>query len=282
MLYAITLCNSKDRSSLKELIVPVHYSDALTTNNTWTVPSGRREKFSLIKDIAINTYYDLVGQVIKIYPNTSCVELYITDYTSNNLLYNYQWGKEGEKESAREGDEYGYCSRGTTKKWRGPLGKRTLLISLWSPHASFARTHVNEDDFVHLRNVHVKYSKDAKIEGALHTDHKYHNRIDITPVQPQSDDRVKDVLRRKKEYYKQFKQESGDFVDKARVQKRKQGEHGETLSRNQMKKQRKQEREQAESANQDTVASTIKTFRNELNKNSKYVFPEALNNLSIH
>ena len=166
MLYAISLCNSKDRGSFEPVPRPSNEISSVASNGSLISQPGRRDKFSLLKDISIDTYYDLVGQVVKLYPNMSRVELSITDYTQNSLFYNYEWGREGEDGETRDGDTYGYASRNTPRKWPGPYGKRTLLVALWSPHSYYAHNNVKEGDFVHLRNVHIKFSKDGKIEGS--------------------------------------------------------------------------------------------------------------------
>lgn len=244
MLYATSLCNSQDRETFSAFIRPNLETKSVPLSSLSSNITGSRQKFSLIKDVAVDTYYDLVGQVVKVYPNNGRVELYITDYTSNGLLYNYEWGREGENAVVREGDPYGHISRGVGKKWRGPFGKMTLTVTLWDPHAYYTQNNVKEDQFVFLRNVHIKWSRDAKVEGVLHTDKRYPSRIDIT-ILDTGDDRVKDVLRRKRDYAAKFKMQSEELVGEARGQKRKQSGEGEALSKNQLRKRRKQERELA-------------------------------------
>ena len=255
MLYAIYLCNSRDRSSFTFTapgppINPAAVSQGLladstpsSSKETSSALQGRRDKFSWIKDVVINVFYDVVGQVVKIFPSNGCVELYITDYTSNSLLYNYEWGQEDGEALSRDGDEYGYTPRASSrKKWPGPFGKMTLTVTLWPPHSHFAQGNVKELDYVHIRNMRVKFSRDAKLEGALHSDRKWPDRVDITILDKKDDDRVKDVLRRKLEYTKRFKAQSQAFVEEVRGQKRKVSEDEKPLWKTQAKKMRKQER----------------------------------------
>ena len=246
MLYAISLCNAQDRNTFTAPAEP--RATLIPTTEPSLSGSNSRQKFSVVKDVVIDKFYDLVGQVVKIFPNNGRTELYITDYTSNTLLYNYEWGREGEDGVPKEGDPHGYLPRASGKKWRGPFGKMTLMVTLWPPHSYFAETNVKEDDFVFLRNVRIKYSGDVKLEGGLHTDRRDSDRIDVNILKDCSDDRVKDVLRRKKEYGKNFKQQSEELIAEARGQKRKAGEEGENLSKAQARKRRKQlrEREQQE------------------------------------
>ena len=283
--YAVALCNSRDRDSYS---APVPQTSSKGSPSGTTVPSLSvipKQKFSLIKDMECDRFYDLVGQVVRIYPNISCTDLYITDYTHNGLLYNHEWGLHDD-DASRDGDEYGYAPR-VKKKWRGPYGKKTLTVTLWPPHAYWAQTNVKEDDFVFLRNVRTKFSADQKLEGVLHSDRKYPDRVDVTILHSKddSDDRVKDVLRRKREYIKQFKDQSKEFVDDVRGQKRKGDGDSEPLSKNQLKKRRKQERELAKTAkptvnspaegiktNDESLSiSSLRAARNELNKNSKFI-----------
>lgn len=203
----------------------------------------RADKFSMIKDVEHEKFYDLVGQVIKIYPSYNDVELFITDYTSNVLLHNYEWGGGGQGGGGyREGDEYNYLPR-SRKDWPGPFGKLTLMVSLMSPHSHFASSNVRENDFVFLRNVRIKQSSNRTLQGSLWQDQKYLERIDVSVITDKSDHRVKDILRRKLEYKKRFDAQSARFVDEARGQKR---DRDEPLSKSQNKKRRKQQKEQEE------------------------------------
>lgn len=203
----------------------------------------RADKFSVIKDVEHHKFYDLVGQVIKIYPSYNDVELFITDYTPNVLLHNYEWGGGGQGgESYREGDEYNYLPR-SSKNWPGPFGKHTLMVSLMSPHSYFARSNVRENDFVFLRNVRIKQSSNRTLQGTLWQDQKCLDRVDVSVITDKSHHRVKDILRRKLDYTKRFEVQSAGFVDEVRGQKR---DRNEPLSKSQNKKRRRQQKEQEE------------------------------------
>ena len=260
VLYAVSLCNFRDRSSftitaptppVTPQVTPQAASTAPTSSSagaTLSTVQGRRDKFALIKDVVIDVFYDVVGQVIKIFPANGCVELYISDYTSNSLLYNYEWGQGDGEALSRDGDEYGYAPRTSSRrKWPGPFGKMTLTVTLWPPHSYFAQGNVKELDFVFLRNMRVKQSRDAKLEGSLHSDRRWPDRVDIT-VLDKDDDRVKDVLRRKLDYTRRFKAQSQAFIEEVRGQKRKLDENDKPLSKTQAKKMRKQEREKTQKA----------------------------------
>lgn len=244
MQYAISLCNSRDRSEFTPPSSPPTGSvlppslDALSTVQV-------RDKFSLVKDVSVGTFYNLVGQVVRLYPSNGRVELYVTDYTSHCLVWNYPEPDDGVG-SGREGDEYNYTGGSSAnKKWKGPYGKMTLTVTLWENNAYFCQQHIKENDFVHLRNVRVKYSRDAKVEGALHSDRRYPDRIDVTILKnDDGDDRVKDVLRRKRDYWKRFNNKAEDIAHQTKALKRKGMGDDKPLSKNQARKKRKQESKQ--------------------------------------
>ena len=246
MRYVVKLHSSRDRNTFVEpASTPSKLPTTPSATGSASIDRVWKDKFSLIKDIACDTYHDLVGQVVKTYPHNDRVELYLTDYTSNTLLFNYEWGQDDEDGSGREGDAYSYVPRASAnKKWPGPFGKMTLTVTLWPPHAYFCRQNVKDNDYVHLRNVHIKFSRDCKLEGVLHSDQRYPERIDVTILKNHdNDDRAKDVLCRKRDYTKKFQNSSEAFVAEARGLKRKGMEEMKPLSKTAQKKKRKQERE---------------------------------------
>ena len=286
MQYAIELCNSQNRSSyIKALTVSSEKSDIsgiqeALPNQVQPIIT-RREKFALVKDLQIDNFYDLVGQVVKIYPKLDHVELYITDYTSNAKLFNHQLSSPVEDDPG--GDTFGYIDRNhTSRQWPGPFGKLTLTVTLWPPHSYFARSEIKEKDFVFLRNVRIKNSQDSKIEGSMHTDKRHEERIDIHLIKDhRDDDRVKNILRRKLEYIEKSKAQSGSFIDQARLPKRKQ-EQEKPLSKGQ-KKRRRQQSERNSKSNPENIENTsqhqnsntetlpsAKSDKLDLNKNSTF------------
>lgn len=261
MKYAIDLCNSRARDPYDASASATNSTSTPTsTAATSNTPSfGRRDKFALIKDVQLDTFYDLVGQVVKIYPGNGVVELYLTDYTPHPLLYNYEWGRDDPDAAGDDVDAPYGSTPSTRRKWPGPFGKYTLTVSLFPPHSYFAKSHVSENQFVFLRNVRIRWSKDGKMEGSLHTDSRYSDRIDVTIIQDRSDDRVKDTLRRKLEYGKKFQHQQEAFnqqqskesenhgeavAELARGQKRKQAEHPK-LSKTEQRKRKKKKQEEA-------------------------------------
>ncbi|KAH1298488.1 hypothetical protein KXV29_008547 [Aspergillus fumigatus] len=161
--------------------------------------SNSNQKFSLIKDVEERTFVDLTGEVVKIFTNDSeKVALYLTDYTANEGLHNYTI----DANNAREGDQFAYLSH-PKRQWQGPAGRMTLQITLWEPHASFAREHLKEGSFVRLRNVHIKRSRieGSPLEGAMHCDRQNPDEMNIRLIDAKNDDRGRELLRRRKKYW---------------------------------------------------------------------------------
>ncbi|KAL8853913.1 MAG: hypothetical protein Q9221_001220 [Calogaya cf. arnoldii] len=247
---AIELCNSRDRTISNTSPASTDPPSTSQAQTRVVIPStagisssvtARRDKFALVKDVQVETFYDLLGQVVKIYPSNGVVELYITDYTSNSSLFNYGWGH-GDDETS------------SLPKWRGPLGYHTLTVNLFPPHSYYAQGNVEQDQYVLLRNTRIKWSRDAKLEGSLHTDRRYPDRVDITIIKDTNDERVKALLRRKLEYTKQFTKQKNAFVSMNEGQKRKQTEEPK-LSKGQARKKKKREKEEAQRKKQQLTAS---------------------------
>ncbi|KAF2678500.1 hypothetical protein K458DRAFT_316677 [Lentithecium fluviatile CBS 122367] len=129
----------------------------------------KKQKLCELKDMELSKYYDLIGEVVKTFAaNYETFDLYVTDYTTNNDLFLYE-----------ERDDTDDFMFGAQKKWPGPFGRMTMAIRLYEPHASFARNNVREGDFVYLQNIHSKLSQVGNLEGAIHQDRKYLDRVNI-------------------------------------------------------------------------------------------------------
>ncbi|KAF2806239.1 uncharacterized protein BDZ99DRAFT_465889 [Mytilinidion resinicola] len=160
-------------------------------------------RFSLIKDLGTDGFRDILGELVKMFEtlDNSAVDLYISDYTENNLLYRYPEPTELGEDSSRDGDAFGYTDR-LKRQWQGPFGYHTMSVRAYPPHSSWARDNLNEGDIVLLRNVRLKTSRNGFLEGNLHPDQKRPEQVDIR--KPYRDDaRVQAVRQRRSEYEKQ-------------------------------------------------------------------------------
>jgi hypothetical protein len=195
--------------------LPVKYNPnrlvnaAPVSSSSSHVISSTRDKFSLLKDIQVNTFYDLVGHVVKIYNSGDRVTVYLSDYTSNGLFFNYEWGK-GRSDDDQYGDGYGYAAPKADKTWPGPYGRLTIQITLWPPHSEFALNNIRPGSYVLLHNVHIKTGRDVMhFEGVMHGDRNYPSKINIQILtitnEGSTDNRLIEMLRRKKDYEKKAK-----------------------------------------------------------------------------
>jgi protection of telomeres protein 1 len=266
--YAVHLCNSR-RGTFALPPPPTSLQLASITKEAGIVPAKRREKFSLIQDLSLPeqgtgfVFADLLGEVRKSFENDFCVELSITDYTTNKALYNYAYGCD---EDGTEGDQFGYLV-GKQKTWPGPWGKMTMNVRMWDAHANFARSHVKLGDFIFLRNVHIGTGKDGKhyMEGKLRGDPNDLDRVGVKVYRPRDgerDVRMKELLARKRDYEIKAKREHKEFVrDASKMpKKRLDSETGQPDSgsrKTKSNKERKMERKLAKaSTGLDTLALT--------------------------
>ena len=231
---------------------PAHVVQASTSKPK---PPGPRP-FLLIKDVEERMYVDLLGEVVKAQLNDSeKAILYITDYTAHKDLIDYQ----KEENAPRDGDQYGYLSR-AMKNWSGPLGQMTLSITLWEPHASYAREQLKAKDLVQLTNVHIKRGRVAQnLEASIHTDRHFPEKLHVKLVHDRANDRVRDFLQRKSEYLRKHGGGATEEIPGPKKSKKKQ-------------QQRKKQEEKTEEGQILLKASSVSSKRRP-NKNSKSVSP---------
>ncbi|PWY88990.1 telomere-binding alpha subunit central domain protein [Aspergillus heteromorphus CBS 117.55] len=185
-------------------------------------------RLMLVQDIEERMFVDLVGEVVKMYTNDGeKVLLFFTDYTTNAALEDHQLDNGDGSNPGSEGDVYGYQKR-SHKSWPGPAGRRTLQVTLWEPHAAYARQNLRTDSIITLSNVHVKQSRvDGILEAAIHTDRHFPSKLHVRRVEGRNDEGVEQFLQRKSEYWK------------ANPRKRKQENEPQDTSKKPGKKQRK-------------------------------------------
>ncbi|OAX78529.1 hypothetical protein ACJ72_07161, partial [Emergomyces africanus] len=226
-----------------------------------TMPNAPRgkPKFSLIKDLTYGTFVDLIVQVVKTFPEDyQRFLLYVSDYTQNKQLFNYALNEGG----SRDGDEYGYLSR-SKRDWPGPYGQMTLQVTLWEPHSHYARQNIKENDFVLLQNVNIKTGRMSGVmEGSLHTDRHYPEKIQVVPINDNdSDEDIKKLVRRKLEYWKRIRAENPGFHGND-TNKRKAAENDEqprNLSKRARKRLAEQKKKQLAKSKRDEDQPEIAT-----------------------
>ncbi|KAI5294256.1 hypothetical protein KEM52_004370, partial [Ascosphaera acerosa] len=162
--------------------------------------------YFFVNDIQDATFVDLVCQVVKTFDDDSADKftIYVTDYTANPLLYNYTAA------DARD-SLFGAAAR---RRWDGPLGQRSMQVTLWDANALYARRHLGSSDtgggggaagsFVRLFNVNVRLMAGV-FEGKLHGDKFNHGKVDVQLIrcveeEAGRDERVAQLLARRAEY----------------------------------------------------------------------------------
>ena len=214
-VYAIRLLNSwvqntsdvKDTSEANIKTNSNSNSKLINYNNGPDSKSGALSaKFALISDIEDSRFCDLTVEVLRMYSCTDgSVELYVTDYTSNGLLFYYRTPEEDAK-WRRTGKDWDSGDFSSKSRWSGPYGKMTMQIKLWPPHSTWTQCNVREENYVFLRNVRIKTNIDGRLEGILHEDKRYPSRIDIRKLQLNNSAVLK-VLQCKQDYWKKFNAE---------------------------------------------------------------------------
>lgn len=223
-----------------------------------SVAMGAKDKYSLLKDIQADRFYDLIGEVISVYERDGRVTLYLSDYTSHSLFYNNVWGGGDDGSSIRDGDEYGYTKsrKKATNDWPGPYGKLSIQVTVYDNHAAFIREQVKVKDWVILRNVHVKMGNQGGcLEGFLHGARggwdAWEGKVQVKIIRQaedveKNDVRWKDGLRRKKAWWDKFKEQEQRFLEEAQGSGSKRSLDDMDVSKPNSKKRRKEERAAAE------------------------------------
>lgn len=234
-----------------------------------------KHKFCLLKDVKPDSFYDILGEVVKVYEGSGSMTVYLSDYTANNLFYNYVWGNAGAAEP-RDGDEFGYIKSKskTAKEWPGPYGKMSIQITLFDNHADLIRDEkVHAKQWLLLKNVQIKFGRmGGCLEGVLRGDRgAFEGKVQVRIIEQsgepdQIDIRWKDAVRRKHEWWKKFEKQKQDILDEAAGlgDKRKRGV--DVVTKN-ARQRRKELRAAAEAKVAEAEARVAK--RLDLNDNSE-------------
>lgn len=192
-------------------------SEAMNTN----------QKFSLLKDLRPDKFHDLIGEVIRVYDTTpDSITIYLSDYTSQELFYDNPVDGGEPADLTRDGDEYGYTVSRTRKPtdWPGPYGKMAMQLTIYPPHIQYIRDHVKTNSWVMIKNVHTRMSPRGQLEGRLHGDRRWPERIQVSLLEPSSenpemtDTRLKDGIRRKRAYWRRLKEDIKELRDEGAME----------------------------------------------------------------
>lgn len=239
-----------------------------------------KDKFSLLKDVKPEHFYNILGQVIKVHDSINVLSIYLSDYTPHSLFYNNAWAREGSAE-AKDGDEYGYTKSRSKdpKAWPGPFGKMSIQLNLYDEHATYVREYVKVKQWVLLSNVQIKYGKmGGLLEGYLRGDRqRFDGKIQVKIMEksenPEENDiRWKEAVKRSHEYWKKHEAQKKAILceDDGLGNKRKAENDG--LPKLNSKQRRKEKRAAAE---KQAAASEAKLAEKlDLNDNVRCSFPD--------
>ena len=221
----------------------------------------KKNKFAELQSIGANQFHDLIVQVVKEpYDLGDKISMWVSDYTENPAFFHHT-PKAGETYE-RDDDPCGYLNKHSTGTgepvWPGPYGKRAMQMTVWEPHAACIRAQVSAGDWVHLGNVHVKLGRnDVNLEGFLRGSRSAGpSRVDVTVMDPKQaseniDPRLKEALRRKRDYEGRVKKQKKGLMAEAESKKR--GAVEEPPEPQQNSKRKRQQRREAQQRKQAEV-----------------------------
>ncbi|KAK5939317.1 hypothetical protein PMZ80_008621 [Knufia obscura] len=249
--YAQELLQIKDPATLRGPPKSTALDQASIIKANGGRPSAPRQKHCLLKDLEDprerNGYQfvDLVGEVRRVFHGGHPVEVRVTDYTENALLYDYTY----------QGQD-GYIS--TTNYWEGPWGQMTITVCAWDEHAEYVRQMAFKGEikigmYVRMKNVQISMDKNGGmmqghirgVPGSSRSNIEF-----LKPREAEYDEHLKSLLQRRRDYNVQTKAKDIGFVpDEVTTSKRKAPDGAESPVKQQEKKtksaRRKEKKKQA-------------------------------------
>lgn len=175
-----------------------------------------KDKYSPLKDLEEDRYYNLLGEVVKKFEHGDKTTVYLSDYTANRRFYDYKSSDAARGASEdRDGDEYGYTSKfadSEEKDWPGPRGKLTIQLTLYDEHVA-SMMNFQPQQWVEIRNVKVRMGSNSCLEGRLHGGAGGIWLVTKTREADEIDPRYKDGLRRRRAYEEALKNEVREQKD---------------------------------------------------------------------
>jgi hypothetical protein len=211
--YAKWISEQEDPKSWTRLQGATHLEISNTMKDSGGVPPKDKPRYVEIQDLQPPEhgkllFVELLGEVRKKYSWDNRMEISITDYTTNPLLWDYQYGDD---EDEVDGDPYNYTHK-EVRKWPGPWGRMTLSVLLWDAHFAYAARNVEEGSFVYLKNVQIKLDGNgSKLDGVCRGDRRAPSEVNVevrTGKDAGRDQRMRQLLMRKREYEAKAKAEN--------------------------------------------------------------------------
>lgn len=189
--------------------------DAYTFQQRADQSAHTKAKFCKLEDVVENKFCDVIVNVVKApFDYADKTTLWVSDYTEHDSFHKFIWDG-GNAIAGRDGDPYGYLD--SRSNWAGPYGKRSIQVTCFGYHASLVKEKVQLGDWIRLRNLRIKLgSNHLNLEGVLHEDPDYHRQqFDILKWDEggSCDPRLKEAIRRKKEYEKLRKAQRKEYAE---------------------------------------------------------------------
>ncbi|KAI0525678.1 hypothetical protein F5B22DRAFT_633734 [Xylaria bambusicola] len=223
--------------------------DKETFQNRVDQSARAKDKFCKLENVVDHQFCDIIVNVVKApFDQMDKATFWVSDYTENSAFHKFSW--DGAQQLEALGDQDGYLTTDyhTATKWAGPFGKRSMQITCFEPHASQVKSEVQLDQWIRIRNLRIKFGKNGlNLEGTLHSGGEFaHRQIDVLKWQGRDDcdPRLKDAIRRKKDYENLKKKQMNSFAENARAEDagmKRTAENSETPKLN-SKKRRTQKR----------------------------------------
>ncbi|CAK3807495.1 telomere-binding alpha subunit central domain-containing [Lecanosticta acicola] len=209
---AVAVEDSRHRHSATKRRVEVEGSASEPPSKKRKFGNSIGQKFKLIRELRDMGYADIVGLVVKRIGAQYGCDLYITDYTYNEMMRPYP-APEEQTDLGRDGDAFGY-TKGSKKPWPGPYGHTILKVNVKPPHADYAISSVDEGDLVLLRNVKTRITTWGDhglfLEGDMWQDHQSQQQINIRKNLDMESPEVGALMLRKEQYWKEREKKSGE------------------------------------------------------------------------
>ncbi|KAI5921404.1 hypothetical protein F4810DRAFT_678868 [Camillea tinctor] len=179
-----------------------------------------KDKFATLGSVRPGQFCDAIVQVLKEpFDLADIVTLWVSDYTENEDFYKFSWDATNEP-AGRDGDPYGYVNTAipAAKGWPGPYGRRSMQVTCFEPHASYIRSEVRAGQWVRLRNLQIKFGRNANnLEGFLREDRtSFSGQLSVDVLETNDPDtcdkNLKEAVRRKLDYEKARKKQKKSFA----------------------------------------------------------------------
>ncbi|CAB4405636.1 unnamed protein product [Rhizophagus irregularis] len=172
------------RQHAKEIMAYANYlrrwcaslSNSKVGNYTSITSSRQRRR---IEELSPHIFFDLIAEVVMVYPTENAVDLYVTDFTENKLLGNREY---------RTNTPYGLSN------------ESILQITLWDEHAEDGED-LQIGTFVLLQNLHAKINTNGDLVAALHGDRELRRKK--INVLDKNDVEIAKLIRRRNAYYEE-------------------------------------------------------------------------------